>query len=109
MEIYLLTGDELRVVRSEGGPEEQPVDVGGPVEYSPLHSPRGGSAMGGDHFFVPTVSKPNSVSPLTVESRPTSPATTMLRALSPPTRLPLVVGRGYIVPWYPWGVQSIIL
>jgi len=37
-EVYLLTGSELRVVRSEGG-EEQP--VGGPVVYTPIHSPRG--------------------------------------------------------------------
>jgi len=28
-EIYLLNGDELRVARSEGGIEEQPMDVGG--------------------------------------------------------------------------------
>jgi len=34
-EVYLLTGNELRVVKSEGG-EEQP--VGGPVEYTPIHS-----------------------------------------------------------------------
>jgi len=93
-EIYLLTGDELRMVRSEGGSEEQPMDVGGTMENSPVHSPRGGLAVSGLHFFVPTASRPNSVSPLTVESRPTSPATTVVRALSPPTRLPLVVAAG---------------
>jgi len=50
-EVYLLTGSELRVVRSEGV-EEQPVDA--PVlEYMPIHSPRGGSAMGGGSFFCP--------------------------------------------------------
>jgi len=88
-EEYLLTGDELKVVRSEGGIEEQPVD--GPVEFMPVHSPRGGLAMGGVHIFVPTVSRPSSNSTLNVESRPTSPATTVVRALSLPTRLPLVV------------------
>jgi len=36
------------------------------------------------------VSRPGFISPL-AESRPTSPATTVVRALSPPTRLPLVV------------------
>jgi len=44
-EVYFLTGDELRVVRRERGIEEQPVD--GPVEFTPVHSPRGGSAMRG--------------------------------------------------------------
>jgi len=88
-EVYLLTGDELRVVRSEGGIEEQTED--GPVEFSPVHSPRGGSAMRGFHFFVPKVSRPAFISPLIVESRPVSPATQVVRALSPPTRLPLVV------------------
>jgi len=48
-EVYLLTGNELRVVRSEGGIEEQAED--GPVEFMPVHSPRGGSAMGGSSFF----------------------------------------------------------
>jgi len=108
-EIYLLAGDELRVVRSEGGIEEQPMDVGGPVEYSPVHSPRGGLAMGGFPFFVPTVSRPNSVSSLTVESRPTSQATTMVRVLWPPTCLPLVVAAGVHSPMVPLGGQSIIL
>jgi len=87
-EVYLLIGDELRVVRSEGGVEEQPVD--GPVEYTPINSPRGGSAMGGVHFFVPTESRPGSNSPL-AEARNTSPVATMVRALSMPTRLPMVV------------------
>jgi len=49
-EVYLLTGSELRVVRSEGA-EEQPVV--GPVEYTPIHSPRGGSAMWGFIFLCP--------------------------------------------------------
>jgi len=57
---------------------------------------------------VPTVSRPSSISPLTVESRPTSPATTVVRALLPPTRLPLVVaadvhrpmgGGGSLILW----------
>jgi len=87
-EVYLLTGDELRVVRSEGGIEEQAVD--GPVEYAPVHSPRGGSAMGGVYFFVPAVSRLGSISPL-AESRPTSLVATVGRALSPPTRLPIVL------------------
>jgi len=65
--------------------------------------------MGGVHFFVPTVSRPNLVSPLTVESRPTSPATTVVRALSLPTRLPIVVAAGVHSPMVPLGVQSIIL
>jgi len=47
-EVYLLTRDELRVVRSERGIEEQAED--GPVEFTPVHSPRGGSAMGGSFF-----------------------------------------------------------
>jgi len=34
-EVYLLTGDEVRVVRSEGGIEEQPLD--GSVEFTPVH------------------------------------------------------------------------
>jgi len=91
-EVYLLTGSELRVVGSEGG-EEQP--VGGAVECwldtltnIPTHSPRGGSAMGGGHFFVPI---PTSVSPLTVASRPISLPTKLARAMSPPTRLPFIV------------------
>jgi len=48
-EVYLLTGDELRVVRSEGGIEEQAMD--GPVEYTPVHSPRGGFGNGGFIFL----------------------------------------------------------
>jgi len=52
-EIYLLTGDELRVVRSEEGVEEEPVGMGGIAEYSPVHSPKGGSAIGGVLFFCP--------------------------------------------------------
>jgi len=40
---------------------------------------------------VPTVSRPASMSPLTVKARPISPATTVVRALSLPTRFPLVV------------------
>jgi len=91
------------VVRSEGGIEEQPVDVEGSVEYTPAHSPRGGSVVSGVHFFVPTVSRPNSVSPLTVESRPTTPAITVVRALSPPTHLPLVVAAGVLSPMVPVG------
>jgi len=48
-EVYLLTGDELRVVRSEGGIEEQAED--GPVEFTPVHSPRGGFGNGGGGSF----------------------------------------------------------
>jgi len=48
-EVYLLTGDELRVVRSEVGIEERTEE--GPVEFTPVHSPRGGSAMWGGSFF----------------------------------------------------------
>jgi len=50
-EVYLLTCDKLRVVRSEGGIEDQPVDD--PVEFMPSHSPRGGLAMGGFIFLCP--------------------------------------------------------
>jgi len=56
--------------------------------------------MGGVHFFVPTVSRPNSVSPLTVASRPTSPAA---GALSLPTRLSHVVPAGVHRPMIPMG------
>jgi len=49
-EVYLLTGSELRVVRSEGG-EEQP--VGCPVDYTPIHSPRGGLGYEGVNFLCP--------------------------------------------------------
>jgi len=53
MKVYLLTGSELRVVRSEGGEEQLVVE---PVlEYTPIHSPSGGSAMGGFIFFPPLV------------------------------------------------------
>jgi len=86
-EVYLLTGSELRVVRCEGGEEQSRVDE---VEYTPIHSPRGGSAMGGVHFFVPTVARPDSISPLTVASRPPSPPTAGVRSFSPPTRPPLM-------------------
>jgi len=51
---------------------------------------RGGVGNGGVHFFVPTESRPGSISPL-AESRPTSPIATIVRALSPLTRLPMVV------------------
>jgi len=50
-EVYLLTGSELRVVRSEGG-EEQPA-LEPVVEYTPIHSPRRGSAMVGFIFLSP--------------------------------------------------------
>jgi len=102
-EVYLLT-EELRVVRSEGGTEEQAEN--GLVEYTSVHSPRGGSAMGGVNFFVPTVSKPASIFPITVEARPISPATTVVWALSPPTRLPLVVAADVHKPM---GERSLIL
>jgi len=53
--------------------------VDGPVEFTPVHSPRGGFGDGeGVHFFVPTVSRPGYISPLMVESRPTSSATTVV-------------------------------
>jgi len=50
----------------------------------------GGFGYGGVHFFVPTVPRPTCISPLTVASRPTSPPTTVVKSLSPPTRLPLM-------------------
>jgi len=50
-EVYLITGSERRVVRSEGG-EEQPV-VEPVLEYTPIHSCRGGSAIGGFIFLSP--------------------------------------------------------
>jgi len=56
---------------------------------------------------VPSVSRPGSISPLTVESRPTSPATTVVRALSRPTRLPLVVAADVHRPM--GGGRSLIL
>jgi len=44
-EVYLLTGDKLRVVRSEGGIEDQPGDD--PVEFTPV----GGVPRWGGSFF----------------------------------------------------------
>jgi len=91
-EVYLLTRDELRVVRRDEGIEEQAED--GTGEFTPIHSPTGGCGNGGVHFFVPTVSRPASLSPLTVESRPISPATTVDRAFSPPHTFATGGGRG---------------
>jgi len=56
-EVYLLTGSELRVFRDEAAAVVEPVvEQGVGLEYTPIHSPRRGAAMGAMVFCTHFVS-----------------------------------------------------